>query len=272
MRFSCKIFLKRETNISKDYRSHLLSLIKEAIKRSGSDGEEFYDRFYSGNNTKPFTFSAYFPLKDGRLNEDFFTFYFSTNDYEFLMRVYNGFMNINKSKDFQLFDNKSDNESDKKIEIKNFFLMPERRFDIDVATFKTLSPFLVRDIEDGKNYLYPKGFSLQTKDQMKEPTHWKSWIGKREGEFLEAMEFSLSSMLNKMGYNLQDIKITLDDKSTIVPIIHGSGNKDHPFQMTFPGIKGLLTIKAEPEILKLIYDIGIGARRSEGFGMLEVVE
>jgi len=34
----------------------------------------------------------------------------------------------------------------------------------------------------------------------------------------------------------------------------------------------LITIQTSPEVLKLIYDIGIGARRSEGFGMLEVVE
>ncbi|MFN4217000.1 MAG: hypothetical protein ACK4HQ_06345, partial [Brevinematales bacterium] len=121
MRFLVKIFLPCQTVIPSDYRRHLLSLIKEAINRSGNKDDEFYNRFYACNETKPFTFSAYFPLRDGRLEGDYFTFFFSTNDYEFLMRVYNGFMDINRKGDFQLFD--------KKIEIKNFFLMPEKRFD-----------------------------------------------------------------------------------------------------------------------------------------------
>ncbi len=80
MRFSCKIFLAQGTEIPNDYRRYLLSIIKEAIKKSSDDGEEFYNKYYSDNNTKPFTFSAYFPLqKEGErslLNGDFFNFFF----------------------------------------------------------------------------------------------------------------------------------------------------------------------------------------------------
>jgi CRISPR-associated endoribonuclease Cas6 len=34
---------------------------------------------------------------------------------------------------------------------------------------------------------------------------------------------------------------------------------------------GTFKLKSEPEILQLIYDVGLGVRRSQGFGMLEVV-
>jgi CRISPR-associated endoribonuclease Cas6 len=35
--------------------------------------------------------------------------------------------------------------------------------------------------------------------------------------------------------------------------------------------KGIIEIAANPEILQLLYDVGIGVRRSQGFGMLEII-
>ncbi|MBW1650085.1 MAG: hypothetical protein JRJ44_05330 [Deltaproteobacteria bacterium] len=37
------------------------------------------------------------------------------------------------------------------------------------------------------------------------------------------------------------------------------------------GIKNIIEIKTAPDILKLIYDAGLGARRSQGYGMLGAV-
>ena len=264
MRFSCKIFLATDTITPSDYRRHLLSLIKEALKRSGSDGASFYERFYDNNTTKPFTFSAYFPLQHGKLNGDFFSFFFSTNDYEFLMRVYNGLIDIDKAGNFQLFNSQ--------IKIKKIFLLPEKGFTKNVATFKTLSPFLVRSLEDGDKYLYLNGMPLQTRNSERTGDHWKYWQETDREVFINSLRSSIKTLLpdfNFLSSDNIDIEIS---SGMIVPILHGSGNSNHAFTITFPGIKGLITIKAEPEILKLLYDIGIGARRSEGFGMLEVVE
>jgi len=36
--------------------------------------------------------------------------------------------------------------------------------------------------------------------------------------------------------------------------------------------KGIITIKSPVKILQMLYDAGIGAKRSQGFGMLEVVK
>jgi CRISPR-associated endoribonuclease Cas6 len=262
MRFSCKIFLENPQNviIPPDYRRYLLSMLKEAFKKSGSDGKDFFENMYSGNTQKPFTFSAYFPLeeKSQKLRGEFFSFFFSTNDYEFLMRVYNG---LNSIKGFKLFGQNIK-------EVKHFFLFPERRFDKDEVTFKTLSPFLVRNIGNGDYYLVPKGVEVQCKH---DPTHWDKWKYDDLNNFKSALTTSLSNQLHKFlegsfSFNIEEIKVVA------VPILHGSGNNEHKYAITYPGMKGFIRIKASPEVLKLIYDIGIGARRSEGFGMLEVVE
>ncbi len=265
MRFSCKIFLPPGTIIPTDSRRHLLSLIKETFQQSGEDGQDFYSRQYSGNHQKPFTFSAYFPLKgDGTrklLAGDFFTLFFSTNDYEFLMRVYNGLMKIKKD-NFTLFGTQI-------IDIKNLFLFPEKNFITNEVVFKTLSPFLVRNTENGDKYLYPVGERIQTKDPAKDIQRWPYWEASQN--FVDTLRTSLTSLVkNEFPDYKGDIGVELIDP-VVVPILHGSGNKEHEFKMTFPGIKGQIKIKACPDILKLFYDIGIGARRSEGFGMLEVV-
>lgn len=274
MRFSCKIFIEKNTLIPNDYRRYLLSMIKEAIKNSGNDGEDFYNTFYNRNKQKPFTFSAFFPIKkedgENKLDGDFFNFYFSSNDYEFLMRVYNGLLAINKSKenDFEIF-------SSKISDIKNFYLIPEKRFDKNEAVFKTLSPFLLRSTENGDYYLYPDNVRIQTKDPSKNLSQYKYW--KNSNTFIDEFKKSLSKLVqnelsaeNKEKLS-ENINVELLNV-VAVPILHGSGNQEHQYSMTFPGIKGKIKISANPEVLKLFYDIGIGARRSEGFGMLEVEE
>ncbi len=266
MRFSCKVFIPRGTLIPADNRRYLLSLLKEALQVSSKDGKEFYDMFYSENETKPFTFSAYFPLRHDNnqsvLDGDFFTLYFSTNNYEFLMRVYNGLMAIKHQSDFTIFGAPLS-------EIKGFYLQPEKSFTQPSITFKTISPFLVRSGENGDKYLYPGNALIHTKDTNKNGERWKYW--EKSEDFASALKTSLQSLIqHELPECSSDINITIQ-QPVVVPIFHGSGNADHAFKMTFPGIKGLITIQAAPEVLKLFYDIGIGARRSEGFGMLEVV-
>jgi len=259
MRFSCKIFLENPQNviIPPDYRRYLLSMIKEAFKKSGSDGKDFFENIYSKNIQKPFTFSAYFPLEEEsqKLGGEFFSFFFSTNDYEFLMRVYNG---LNSIKGFNLFGQNIK-------EVKHFFLSPERRFDKDEVVFKTLSPFLVRNPEDGDYYLVPQNLIDQ-----KEFKYAKKGVSK--DNVIDSLKKNIVSLVKRylgFDYDENNLMITLE-KISLSPAKHGS--KESKFTMTLPAMKGFIRIKASPEVLKLIYDIGIGARRSEGFGMLEVVE
>ncbi|MBX6361962.1 MAG: CRISPR-associated endoribonuclease Cas6, partial [Acidobacterium ailaaui] len=36
--------------------------------------------------------------------------------------------------------------------------------------------------------------------------------------------------------------------------------------------KAIIKIQASPEVLNLLYAVGIGVRRSQGFGMLEIMK
>ncbi len=260
MRFSVKIFFN-DVNviIPPDYRRYLLSLIKEAFKRSSTDGKEFLEATYSDNKMKPFTFSAYIPIEkveeESILNGKYINFYFSTNDYEFLMRIYNGLIAISQNKgNFKLFD--------RDFSLQHFFLMPEKKIEKDKITFKTLSPFLVRDTEDGDYYLALEGLN------QKEFKYLKSV---KEDRFIEALVCHLKSLSQQyLGYEPSSITIN-NINLTLSPAKHGSSNPEHEnFSITLPALKGTLTIQAPIEVLQLVYDVGIGARRSEGFGMLEV--
>jgi len=256
-----KIFIKlysEEINIPPNSRQSICHLIKCALEKSNL---LLKDKLYKENinAVKPFTFSTYFPFEVNNILKKPFSIIFSSNDYEFLISIYNGLLELNKSKNkIKLFG------SDWSVE--RFLLLPEKNISSNKVTFKTLSPFLVRDPDNGDLYLYPEGIQIQTKDEGKNGDHWPYWKKVQLADYIDALKKSLESLTNS-----QISSISLS-KNSIVPILHGSGNQDHRFSMTFPGMKGMLEIEASPEVLKLIYDLGIGARRSEGFGMLEVVE
>ncbi len=262
MRFSVKIFFN-DVNviIPPDYRRYLLSLIKEAFKRSSTDGKEFLEATYSDNKMKPFTFSVYMPLKkignENILDGKYISFYFSTNDYEFLIRIYNGFIDLSKSNgDFSLFGGS--------FSLKHFFLIPEKKIEKTRVTFKTLSPFLVRDTKDGDYYLAPEGLNQREFKYLK-PV--------RKEEFIEALVCHLKNLARQYLVN-EPSSITINNINLALSLAkHGSSNPEHEnFSITLPALKGTLTIQAPIEVLQLVYDVGIGARRSEGFGMLDVVE
>jgi len=258
MRLQCQVLSQRGTVIPPNSRSPILSLIKEAIQQSGPDGMDFYQRWYHDNTTKPFTFAPYFPLarrgEESVLDGDFFQFLFSTTDYEFLMRLYNGLLAIPES--FRLFG--------QPFRLKKCHLLPNRSIPEGRVTFKTLSPLLVRDPKNGDTYLYPEDGSLKVKG--KDPDQWKYWRAVDDSTLREALHISLRNLAGTDTLTIREYRFQ------IVPIRHGSHNPDHPYTMTLPGLKGTITLEASSQVLQYLYDVGIGARSSEGFGMLEVVE
>ncbi len=278
MRFQCRIYFEKGTVLPFNYRQYFLSLIKEAIM-SSEDGQFFYDRYYTKNKEKPFTFSVYLAsekVEDGlKLKYDNVNFYFSTQSFEFIFRVYNGLNNISKKiKDSEKKekDYKFSFGEYKVISIRDFYYHEDKDFSKDVLSFKTLSPFLVRDLSDGDYYIYPENVNFNQQLKYAKKVNIE--------EFVRVLKISLTSLIKNFDSNFDENNIKTQDIIDIKlkdlkpsPIIHGSNNENKKvFKMTFPALKGLLNITSKPEYLKLIYDLGIGARRSEGFGMLEVVD
>lgn len=288
MRMCFEVYFEQDNfPVPPDYRRYILSLFKEGLLQQGEESEEFFHKNFDKNFSKPFTFSAYIPFKknseDMVLGRNFIKIFFSTSDYEYMIRLYNGLnklneklkstKNVNKSgisigeEPFKLFG--------KNFVMNNFQLLPVKKIQSEQVTFKTLSPFLLRNPEDGDYYIIPEG--LTSKD-----FKYKKEVDMQY--FKKAMKLSIVSLSKKyltmnedlseqmLDQNL-DKDILLDfENLRVAPVKHGSKNPDHPYDITLPSLNGLIKVKTKKEILQLLYDIGIGARRSEGFGMLEVVE
>ncbi len=288
MRMSFEVYFEQDNfPIPPDYRRYILSLFKEGLLQEGEESKEFFHKNFDKNSIKPFTFSTYIPFKRGSegmvLERNFIKIFFSTSDYDYLIRSYNGLNKLNEKlknkKNQSNLESLSGKESfklfDKSFVMKNFKLLPVRKIESEQVTFKTLSPFILRSLEDGDYYIVPEG--LTSKD-----FKYKKEVDMQY--FKKAMKLSIVSLSKKyltMNEDLSEQKldqnldkdILLDfENLRVAPVKHGSKNPDHPYDITLPSLNGLIKVKAKKEILQLLYDIGIGARRSEGFGMLEVVD
>jgi CRISPR-associated endoribonuclease Cas6 len=253
MRLCLEIEAKRGMEVPPCSRAQVLSLIKEAFRRSDEFGGLFLQKWYNGNIPKPFSFSVYFPLskKDGKvyLTKDYFRIIFSTSDYEFLHRFYNGVLKL--VEEYKLFGNS--------LKIKNKFLLPKRKFARTQAILKTISPLLLRDKENTNTYLYPVDGPIKDKDIQLKAKYWK---GVELDDYKKALEENLS-YLAKERVSITEILI-----KEVFPVPVCSTR--HSFKVTYPGVKCYLKLSGSPSALELLYYIGIGARRSEGFGMLEL--
>ncbi len=267
MRFNCRITIKnnRENNefkIPSDYRKYISSLIKEAFKISGDNN--FYFENFEKNKVKPYTFSTLFNIKEFKdnyfiLKDNYFYFNFSSADYEYLIRIYNGLLQLKNN--FKLFD------SDLYVEDFYLRLKPNYTFG-NSAKFKTLSPVLVRCPADGDYYLVPEEIPINGKFKYAKKSDRQSFLNAIKLNIESILKMGVKSKLLDDGVLKEDFKIINYDFK-ISPALHSSNRSK--FKLTLPALKGTIEISANSEIIKFLYDAGIGARRSEGFGMVEVV-
>jgi CRISPR-associated endoribonuclease Cas6 len=257
MRFSVEILLSGDKLvIPTDYRRNILSLIKEAINPNQS-GTEIYEKYYvkEARKIKPFTFSVNFKTDDGhsekgrlRLTEPKLNLFFSASDPVFLIYVYNGLVQL--MKDYPLF-------SGLKAKVIRFTLEQQKSFRLSEAVFKTCSPILVRDTDaSGKS---------------------RGYITAEKPEFEDRIYYSVKSMCKALMEGALELKRSDFAvewvRSQTVHINHYK-NKDKPQDSKKEMIvatAGAIKIKAPANVLQLIYDAGIGAKRSQGFGMLEIL-
>jgi len=249
MRFSVDIFLKgtNEFYIPTTYRRNITSLIKEAIK-GGDEKSELYEKYYgdkSKNITKPFTFSLFIPehrveKKDGNkyliVESNIMKFFFSSYDYRFLLELYNGIVNINP--DFTPFNYP--------VEFKYFHLKKETQINTNKIKFETLSPVVVRNIEDKKGTGY---------------------VTFEDEKFKEMLFFSIRNLCQ--NFISKDFDLRLKDFD--VNFLNCKKVKIYHYESLIPCTKGIFEINAPKEVLTLIYDVGLGAKRGQGFGMVELM-
>ncbi|MBF0121197.1 MAG: CRISPR-associated endoribonuclease Cas6 [Desulfobacterales bacterium] len=240
MRFTAEIILKGKPILPISYKKNFTRLIKESISPNTFQ-KYFSDR--KKNLQKPFTFSVSFIVESTNPESEVFflknnkiVFHFSSNDSGFFSEVYNGLVYLGKG--YCLF-------GDGEIYVKKFYLEKSLKINSEEIVFKTHSPILVRNTENKMG---------------------KGSISFEDKNFHEFLFYSIQNLCkNFIGndYNLKPDQVEVTIVKCKKDIINHYG-----FEM---GTSGIIKIKAPIEVLQLVYDIGLGAKRSQGFGMLEVL-
>ena len=225
--------------LPKDYRIIFMGVIKKILENYDP---VFVTNLYGTKDNKkkvnkPFTFHVYFPLFNKFENNKTIcgnkaTFYFSTNDELLATAFYNG---IKKEKAIKIGENKSFIE----FSVKNVWIEPKVKFSENEAVFKTIAPVLVNKKGNNLRYLLPtdKDFHKSFKDIIT----------------LQAEALNLDIKDDDLDFEIY--------KMTKIPLTH--------YHQTMTAWLGEFKLKAPVELLQLVYDTGIGVRRSQGFGMLK---
>jgi CRISPR-associated endoribonuclease Cas6 len=225
-------YLLADKHLPLDYRRGFAALVKEALKRSNS---ELFTRYYGTLHVlKPFTFSVYFPGLVGQAGERF-----DVGDRAILNFSTSSYElgthvynGLLAFSTFPLFDNN--------LKLVHIQLGRTLTLDQEVVTFRTLAPVLVNNKGSADWYLLP--------DQ--------------EG-FEEGLDFAVKEIAGTF-LGIEDVAIEFEPISIRRKVVRH-------YNMDMQGFVGIFELRGHPDVLNLIYQIGLGVRRSQGFGMLEVV-
>lgn len=242
MRLSCEYTTEK---IPVANKMLFVSLIKEAIKRVN---KEYYEKLYNfeGKNNKqikPFCFGVFlkgFKLEGDIINiEDRVVFNVSTPDYEFGINLYNGLLNINqfKYKGFVL----------NKLRIS---LVKEKSINEEQVVFKTMAPICIKD--KNNQFILPN-----------------SKIYERELNYIADKNISTFR-----GYGLKkplQFQEVLMKKAVVKEEITAFKDKAQKEIFYVNAASGIFKLTGDIEDLNFIYQAGIGFRRSQGFGMVDIV-
>lgn len=242
MRLKCEY---KTSQIPVANRMMWVSLFKEALKKVNKD---YYEKLYyfgekNNKQSKNFCFSTY--LKDFRIDEDLISIKdrvilnISTSDYEFGINIYNGLLQMNtfKYKGFIL----------EKIKIS---LVKENFIGCSEITVKTMSPICIKD-KEGK------------------------FLSPNDENYEKELNYAANqSLINSRGYGLYE-ELAIEPVSIKKVVVKedirdfkANANKDI-FYVTAYG--GIFKLRGHIEDLNMIYQNGLGLRRGQGFGMIELL-
>jgi len=236
------IFQLKKPEMDIEYRRVFLSLLKKSFQEA-SPG--VYEKFYGdGVPMKPFAFGVFLPKPEFKENMVYLktneiTLNFSTYYSELGIYFYNSC--IRNRRLFQAYPLSNGNE----MVLRRISLQREKTIKDREAVFKTLSPFLVR---------------LHYKE-----TNEDEYLTKKNELFIAQVEESIRVMA----------EVLLEKKNRVervefmpvsfkeIPIKH--------YGSLVEGNSGIFKLTGDPGILDFVYKVGIGSRRSEGFGLLDTV-
>ncbi|AFN74058.1 crispr-associated protein Cas6 [Melioribacter roseus P3M-2] len=221
--------------IPKNYGRGFISLIKKLIEKTDP---LLFNCYYEQHKLKPFTFGTYFPKLQGnegdKLNVgNIVKVNFSTSSIQLATNIYNGFLKVKE----HTWQNSGSSINFKPLRA---YLQPNKYSYKEEIIVKTLSPLLVNNIGDSNKFLLPG-----------------------EEGFLEGLEFSVRECAKEFLGDESNFPFKIEVKAWKRRVLY------HYKKM--PSTIGIFEIKSKPEIIQMIYDVGLGVHRSQGFGMMEVV-
>jgi CRISPR-associated endoribonuclease Cas6 len=222
----------------KDYRRIFVSLIKSIFT---TYDPLLINQLYGGEESKrkvnkPFTFSVYFPdFKKIESNKvicgNKVNLIFSSNDEMLLIAFYNGL----KSQIKRVIGKNDPIE----FTLKYVSLLPNHFIKEKKILFRSLSPILV---------------SKKNTDLYLDPTNSEFDHCFKENIINQTATFNIPCRIEDIAYEIKSMKK--------LPLTH--------YHQTMTSWLGEFVLEAPTEVLQLVYDTGIGVRRSQGFGMLEI--
>lgn len=251
------------------YRHRFMALIKEALEKSDADYKEsLYPDTDSEKSkiAKPFCFSISMPsgrtakkekiiIDEGVEIEDTvfhfphnnsFSFYVSSSEYPFIVCLYNGLL---ETKSFP-FGN------DINLKLERVFMLNEAKIIGDEAIFRTNAPVLIED-KNSKPIL-PIASDL-------------SPIASFNDHFNAIHDRILKNIRNGQGLHREmEFKNVELKKQVVKHTLKGFREKTGKPYMTLTCFEGCFKLKGDPRDLQMLYQIGIGLRTGQGFGMVDV--
>ena len=249
-----KLHFELENNIiPKDYRILILSFIKNNLEKNFN---ESYKEIYGEKPTvKFFTFSVYLPKpkiekEKIELDRNYFNVLFSIYDNKQFIEFYNSFnsmiiKNENKENSYPLKNNK--------MELKNITMVNEKIISSNRAVIKFLSPLVLRNHKEITINKKRKGADI--------------YFDFNDSDFNEQINYSVTRLIKDLKLNEVNSNIKLKPYNNLA-------------RKTVVSFKNILInssigeyiLEGDSELLNILYKTGIGSRRSEGFGMFEVIE
>lgn len=237
MRLKLNFDLENES-LPIQYHKSVMSFIKLSLSEYD---EQYYKKYYNDKDTimKPYTFAIFFrnpKFENDRIiiKDKRLELNISIADYETSIILYNAF-NHQKNKKFSLDKNS--------WTLKNINMSLDKKIDTEEITIKFMSPVVVRSHLENKDYYY--SYNAE--------------------EFKNVLKINIKQQLK-----ITDIPINLVDSFDIVAIDPKKIIVKF-YEKKIETTSGIFKISGDKQLLKYLYDAGMGSKRSSGFGMFQII-
>lgn len=237
MRFKLYFKLEKE-EIPIQYRKTIISYFKHCLEENN---KEYYQKYYNEKDPiiKHYTFSTYY--KQQKIEKDKIILKdknlelnISTSNYETGIILYNSF-NKQKHKKYPLSNNS--------MTLETITMSKEKGIITDKITIKFQSPLCVRLRENNKDYYY----SYENE------------------KFEEILKINIKEQLK-----IADIPTEILDTFTIKPK-NAKKVLIKFYEKCIECSTGTFEISGNKELLKYLYQSGMGSKHSAGFGMFQIL-